>query len=102
MLCVQKHNMFKMLINEVVIKMLTKHDIISGVSMYIFLFEVWWEKFDVASTTVNALLMFYSELDHERLILVAEISKAGWHRVEMSILTGLKTCKFTVRYLSNF
>lgn len=84
------------------VKILTKHDIIRGVSMHIFLFEVWWEKFDVASTTVDALLVFYSELDHEGLILVAEISKAGWQRVEMSILTGLKTCKFTVRYLSNF
>lgn len=60
--------------------------------MHVFLIEVWWEKFDVASATVNALLVFYTELDQERLILV-KITQVSKPHVEMSILTGLKTCK---------
>ena len=45
--------------------------------MHIFLVEVRWEQFDVSTTTVNALFMFHSELNDQRLALVAEVIKTG-------------------------
>lgn len=42
---------------------LTKHDVIDGVSMHLFLVEARGEQFDVSSTTVDALLVFHCELD---------------------------------------
>lgn len=56
---------------------LTKHDVVDGVPMHFILFHVRGEQFDVASATVNALLMFYSQLEDERLALVAEVVKTG-------------------------
>lgn len=42
---------------------LTKHDVVDGVPMHVFLVEVRGEQFNVAPATVNALLMFHTELD---------------------------------------
>lgn len=63
--------------------------------MHVFLLKVWREKLDVSTATVDALLVFYSELYHKRLVLVVEILKSRWQRIEMGVLTGLKTCAFT-------
>lgn len=45
--------------------------------MHVLLVEVGGEQLDVASTAVDALLMLHSELDDERLALVAEVLKTG-------------------------
>ncbi len=45
--------------------------------MHVFLVEAGGKKFDVASTTVDALLMFHGELDDQRFALVAEVIKSG-------------------------
>lgn len=42
---------------------LTEHDVVDGVSVHVLLFEFRGKKFDVASATVNALLVFHSELN---------------------------------------
>jgi hypothetical protein len=59
--------------------------------MHFLLVEISWEQLDVASTTVNVLLMFHSELDYQCLVFVADRLKAGGCRVKASILAGLKT-----------
>lgn len=54
---------------------LTEHDVVDRVSVHVFLVEVRGEQFNVASTTVNALLVFHSKLDDKWLALVAEVIK---------------------------
>lgn len=45
--------------------------------MHVLLVEVRGKQLNVASTTVDALLVFHSELDDQRLALVAEVIKTG-------------------------
>lgn len=54
---------------------LTKHDIVSGVSVHVLLVQVRREEFDVAATTVDFLLVLHGELDDQRFALVAEVVK---------------------------
>lgn len=56
---------------------LTKHDVVDGVSMHVLLVEARGEQFNIASTTVNALLVLHSELNDQRPARVAEVIKAG-------------------------
>lgn len=42
---------------------LTEHDVVDGVSVHVLLFEFRGKQFDVASATVDALLVFHGELD---------------------------------------
>lgn len=60
--------------------------------MHVLLVEARGEQLNVASATVNALLMFHGELDDERLALVADVIKTGRQGVEAGILARLKTC----------
>lgn len=41
---------------------LTKHDVVDRVSMHVLLVELGGKQFNVASTTVDALLVFHGEL----------------------------------------
>lgn len=43
---------------------LTKHDVVDRVSIQVLLVEARGEQLDVASATVDALLVFHSELDY--------------------------------------
>lgn len=45
--------------------------------MHILLVEAGGEQFNVTSTTVDALLMFDCELNHQRLAMVAEVTETG-------------------------
>lgn len=60
--------------------------------MHVLLVEVGREQFDVATTTVDALLVFYGELDDQRLALVAEVIETGRQSVEAGVLARLQTC----------
>lgn len=54
---------------------LTKHEVVSGVSVHVLLVQVRREEFDVATAAVNFLLVLHGELDDERFALVVEVSK---------------------------
>lgn len=69
--------------------------------MHFLLLEAWWEKLNVASSTVYALLMFHCELHNQWLVLIAEVLKPRWDGIEVSILAGLKTCG-TWKYLAQW
>lgn len=60
--------------------------------MHVLLVEARGKQFNVASTTVNALLMFHRELDDQRLALVAEVIETGGQGVEAGVLARLQTC----------
>jgi len=49
-----------------------KHDEIWRLSMHALLVQITGKQFDVATSAVNLLLMFHSELYYERLSLTAE------------------------------
>lgn len=55
---------------------LTEHDVVDRVSMHVLLVQARGEEFNVASTTVNVLLMFHGELDDQSLALVVEVIKS--------------------------
>ena len=67
----------------------TKHDVVVRVSMHVGLVEVSGEDFDVATSTVDLLLVFDRELDDQGFALVAEGLKAGGCSIKASVLTGL-------------
>ena len=70
---------------------LTKHDVILGVSVQITLVDIRGEDLDVATSTVNLLLMLDSELNDQGLSLIAKGLKAGRRGVEVGVLAGLNT-----------
>lgn len=60
--------------------------------MHVLLVEAGGEQLDVASATVDALLVLHGELDDQRLALVAEVIETGRQGVETGVLARLKTC----------
>lgn len=71
---------------------LTKHDVILGVSMHVSLVEIRWKDFNISTSAVDLLLVFYGELDHQGFALIAEGLEAGRGGIETGILAGLQTC----------
>lgn len=57
--------------------------------MHILLVQAGRKKLDVATATIDVLLVFDSELHHQRLVPVAEGLEAGGEGVETCILAGL-------------
>ena len=73
---------------------LTKHDQIGTLPINFLLVDGAVKDLEVSATTVNSLLMLYSELDHEILVLVAKrFREFGWHGIEPCILWCLDACK---------
>lgn len=60
--------------------------------MHVLLVEAGREELDIATTTVNVLLMLHCELHHQCLVPVAERLKAGGDGVEPGILACLDPC----------
>lgn len=69
----------------------TEHDVVLRVSMQISLIEVSREDFHVAAPTIDLLLVFHSELDHQAFALVAERLEPCRRSIEAGILAGLQT-----------
>lgn len=67
----------------------TEHDVVLGVSVHVSLVKGRGEHLDITAATVNFLLMFHSELDHQSLSLVAEGFEAGRCGIETGVLAGL-------------
>lgn len=70
---------------------ITKHNVVLRVSMHISLIQVGWENLDVATATVDLLLMFDSKLNYQGLALIAEWFKTSRRSIKTSILACLKT-----------
>ena len=68
----------------------SEHDVVRGISMHALLVQVTGKQLDVATTTVNLLFMFYTELYHQCLPLAAEwFVKLSRYGIEPSILGRL-------------
>lgn len=67
--------------------------------MHFALVQVGGEDLDVASSTVNLLLVLDGELDDQCLPLVAEGRKAGRQGVEAGVLAGLETWSWNRQWL---
>lgn len=59
--------------------------------MHVTLVQVGGEDLDVASSTVDLLLVLDGELDDQRLPIVAEWREAGGQGVEPGVLAGLES-----------
>jgi len=70
----------------------TEHDVVDGIAVEVDLVESRGDKLDVATTTVEALLVLDGELEDEVLALVGEggLDLAG-NGVEAGVLGGLET-----------
>ena len=75
-----------------------KHNQVRAVSVHIFLVKVAVENFDVATTTVNLLFMFYSKLNDQSLALVAELIEFCRDSIEPGILGSLETLNVKKKY----
>jgi hypothetical protein len=50
----------------------TEHDVVRGVTVHTGLVQIRCEHFDISTTAINVLLVFYLELDNEVFSLIAE------------------------------
>lgn len=57
--------------------------------MHVLLVQAGRKELDIATTAVDVLLVFDSELHHQRLVPVTEGLETGREGVETSILAGL-------------
>lgn len=63
--------------------------------MHVSLVEIRWKDFYVSTATVDLLLVFDGELDHQGFALIAEGFEARRGGIEMGILAGLQTCRWS-------
>lgn len=59
--------------------------------MHVSLVQISWEDFYIATSTVDLLLVFHCELNHQRFTFVAERIKSTGQSVKPGVLACLKT-----------
>lgn len=74
--------------------LLTKHYEIWRISMKSFLVQIFGVKFDISTSTVNILFMFYCELNNKLFSCIAKwFLEHGRNSIELCILRGLDSFK---------
>ena len=71
---------------------ITEHDEVGRVAMHVCLGKTAVKQFDIATATVNVLLVLDSKLQDERLVFIAEFSELGGEAIEPGIFRSLNTC----------
>lgn len=70
----------------------TEHDVVRAISVHILLVKITGEELDVASTTVDLLLVLDSELDYKGLSLIRErLIELGRDTIKPGVLRCLQT-----------
>lgn len=76
---------------------ITKHDVILGFSIQLGLFQVSWEDLNIATTTVDLLLMLDRKLNYHGLPLITERLEMGGGSIETCVLACLQPWKKKVK-----
>lgn len=70
---------------------LTKHDVILRFAVHVSLVQISREDFNITTSAVDLLLMFYRELNHQSFTFIAERLELTGESIKSGILACLKT-----------